>query len=88
MKIIKARDNMLSARDIINAIGTQAGTKFGIKYKRGCRWKLKSFRLHAAEQRHCEYCGSHEQVSFGNQANDVHLDSHFGMHATNCTNLK
>lgn len=88
MTIIKAPDATVSVYDFARCNITEPGTKFGIKYKRGRRWKLKSFRLRFISHAHCESCGPYTTISFANTKNDVNINSHFGPHIVNCLNFK
>jgi hypothetical protein len=57
IKIIPATDYVLFLKDTLKEKGVRVGDKFGIKFKRGKRWKMKAFRLVSSNDFRCECCG-------------------------------
>lgn len=77
--IIKVPAEGIYVRDLIEKLpSVEPGFKFGLKIKRGTRWKLRSFRIAGYEARTCESCGPYVSLSFRNSLRDFHFDNHFG----------
>ena len=77
--IIKVSAQGLHVREFRQKAGhLKPGDKFGLKMKKGKRWKFKSFRMFNMESRVCESCGPYDSVSFHNSKHHLHFDSHFG----------
>ncbi len=83
IKINRDNDYVSAFSALLDEKGVKEGDKFTIKFKRGKRWKLKSFRLLNKGNFRCECCGSYTKIVFSKgevgKLSIFQVDNHLGI---------
>ena len=59
--------------------GIAVGDKFILKFKKGCRWKLKKFHLIAFGTNFCGDCGGYNELTIKKGDKYIDFDNHLGV---------
>ena len=82
MKIIKVKDKQVALYDLVDRINQKdikVGDKFGIAWKVGKRYRLRSYRLLRLESNYCDQCCNSYtvlEIQAGQQRPQI-CDNHF-----------